>query len=50
MNLLPIEHEYTKNINFSEFTDKFAEVKTQNKIYNVIVHYVLTFSSKIKLI
>lgn len=31
-SLLPIEHEYAKEMNFSEFTDKFTEVKAQNKL------------------
>lgn len=32
--LLPIEYEYSK-INLNEFIDRFEEVKTQNRNYNV---------------
>lgn len=48
LDLLLIEHEYAKN-SFSEFIDKFAKVKAQNRSHNVslVCTYIFVFKNEI---
>lgn len=50
-DLLPIEYVNAEKISFSEFIDKFAEIESQYRNYNVSSSctYIFLFS-KIKLI